>query len=124
MKVLVRIGLSMALMTMLSVARAGATTITFDEGLVAPATQLQGNSAYDSYGVTFESSVLFGPDSRLPDDGMGIYNSPSSLGAVNFTTPVNDLSFTWATAGAGESFFLEAFDGSHTLISSFSLTTI
>lgn len=86
------------------------TIITFKEsGAPSSGTQLEGNAFYDSFGVTFESSGLFGPDDRLPDDKWGITNFPDVIGAVNFTVPTSFVTFTWATAFDND-FYATAFD--------------
>ena len=97
---------------------AQATTITFSEGL-PDNTQLQGNNFYDSYGVTFQNSVITGPDVRLPDDGWGITNGPSVLGIVDFTTSVTKVDITWATANPGTSFYADVFDSLNNLVDSY-----
>jgi hypothetical protein len=98
---------------------AQATIITFSEGLVPFGTQLDSTTAYAPLGVSFENAFLFAGDPRLPDDGAGITNSPGSIGAVNFLAPVSDVSFTWATTGAGVSFFATLLDPGNHVIGSF-----
>lgn len=109
----------MLLLAFLFAVSANATTITFNEGLAPIGTQLQGTSFYDSFGVSFESSLLFGPDSRLPDDGFGITNTPLTTGAINFFDAVNQIDLTWATSGTGVSFIAEAFNALGNLIDIF-----
>lgn len=107
------------LVNLFSTGLVNATTITFNEGLAAPGTHLQGTSFYESFGVSFESSLLFGFDSRLPDDGWGITNIPSVTGAVNFDSIVNSIDLTWATSLSGIDFYATAFDSSNNIIDSF-----
>lgn len=95
-----------------------ATTITFNEGLVIPGTNLQGNSAYDAYGVSFESAVLAGPDDRFPDDGFGITNFPSN-GTISFTTGTYLIDITWMTAFSGVDFYATAYDAQDNVVDSF-----
>lgn len=97
---------------------AAATTITFNEGLVLSGTLLEGNTAYDSYGVSFENSVLVGGVFGLPDDGWGILNS-ESVGAVNFFSPVTSVELTWATLFGFQSFSVTAFDSLDNVVDSF-----
>lgn len=107
----------LALLCLSGLANAG--LITFNEGLTGSGTQLEGTSFYDSFGVTFESSVLFGFDSRLPDDGWGVTNSPSSTGVVNFTSAVTSIDLTWATAVVSTDFYATAFDSLNNVVDSF-----
>jgi hypothetical protein len=121
MRDIVRRGWSIALICFCSslvlASKAHATTITFSEP-GAPAGPLDMSTFYNSYGVTFQNSVLFGPDPRLPGDGFGITNTTAS-GTVNFITPVSSIDLVWVTAGGGVSFFADAFDASNNLVDSF-----
>jgi len=98
--------------------QASTITITFNEA-GAPAGQLQGTTFYNSYGVSFLSAFLFGPDARLPDDGFGITNDQSPSMTALFTSATPFVTFTWATAGANIDFFAEAYDSSNNLLDSF-----
>lgn len=93
-------------------------TITFNEG--APLGALDGNTFYQSYGIaSFTQAVLFGPDSRLPDDGFGIYNNGAS-GTVVFGEDMSNVSMTWAVSGTGITFHAELYDLNDVLVDSFS----
>lgn len=103
------------------------TTLTFAEHPSSGLGDLDltGDTFYHSYGVLFQAAILFGPDGRLPDDGLGIYNRDTAM-SVHFFDPVSLasapqslVSFTWATAGDGISFNARAYDASFNLVDSF-----
>jgi len=96
------------------------TTLTFAEHPSSGLGELDltGDTFYDAYGVSFQAAILFGPDGRLPDDGLGIYNRDTAMSA-HFVTPQSLVSFTWATASDGTSFNARAYDASFNLIDSF-----
>lgn len=100
-------------------AQAVPVTVTFNEAGAPALGSLDGSTFYQSYGIAgFQTAVRFGFDSRLPDDGFGIYNNGPS-GAVLFASGVSDLSFTWAVSGGGITFHAEAYDAANSLIGSF-----
>jgi len=94
------------------------TTITFSEG--HPGGPLNGDPFYDAFGVSFTDALLFSGDPRLPDDGAGITNGGTPSMAAAFTSPQSLISFTWATAGDGTSFFATAYDAANAVVDSFS----
>jgi hypothetical protein len=102
----------------LTVTQTLGTTITFNEGLPS-LTILDGNPFYDSFGVSFENSLLFGPDLCLPDDGWGIANESAAGMFANFANAQSLVSFTWVTAGEGVNFHARAFDSGNNLVDSF-----
>ncbi|MBL8279982.1 MAG: PEP-CTERM sorting domain-containing protein [Pelomonas sp.] len=94
-------------------------TITFTEA-GAPMGVLDGDTFYQTYGIaSFSQVVRFGADSRLPDDGFGIYNNGAS-GTVLFGEDMSSVSMTWAVSGSGVTFHAEAYDLNDILVGSFS----
>jgi hypothetical protein len=111
------------LASMLSVAawatQAAPVTITFNEA-DAPLGVLDGTTFYQSYGIAgFSQVVRFGVDSRLPDDGFGIYNN-GATGTVLFSEDMSNVSMTWAVSGGGVTFNADAYDLNDLLVASFS----
>lgn len=99
-------------------ANANPITITFNEA-GHPTGNLTGTTFYQSLGIDdFANAFAFGPDSRLPDDGHGITNTPGSVASILFASAVHDISFTWATAG-GNDFYADIFDAANNLVASF-----
>lgn len=114
---------NLAVATTLSIAawaaQAAPVTITFNE-VGAPSGALDGTTFYQSYGIAgFTQAVRFGPDSRLPDDGFGIYNN-GGPGTVLFGEDMSSVSLTWAVSGAGITFNATVFDASDVQVGSFS----
>ncbi|MEM9385442.1 MAG: PEP-CTERM sorting domain-containing protein [Pseudomonadota bacterium] len=104
-----------ALLLGAQVTHAMPVTLTFDEFSVG---QLDGTTVYQPFGIdNFEnvSQTLSG----LFDDGVGITNSPGTVGAIDFISVVTDLSFTWVTSGPGVNFMAEAFDTAGNLLDTF-----
>lgn len=100
-------------------AQAAPITITFKEA-GAPSGTLDGTTFYQSYGISgFSQAVRFGADSRLPDDGFGIFNNGAS-GTVLFGENMSNVSMTWAVSGSGITFHAEAYDLNNVLVDSFS----
>lgn len=100
-------------------AQAAPVTITFSEA-GAPGGVLDGTTFYQSYGIAgFSQAVRFGFDSRLPDDGFGIYNN-GATGSVLFGEDMSDISLTWAVSGTGITFNARAYDLNDVLLDSFS----
>lgn len=94
-------------------------TITFSEA-GAPLGSLTGSTFYQSYGIaSFTQAVQFGPDSRLIDDGYGIYND-GPTGTVLFGEDMSNVSMTWAVAAQGIKFDAEIYDAADVLIGTFS----
>lgn len=98
---------------------ANATTITFSEDFTTPGTLLDSTNFYESFGLTFESAYLFGPDAALPDDGFGIANAPNIVGAINFSEAVYQIDLTWAVASLETDFSATVYDASNNVIDSF-----
>ena len=100
-------------------AQASPVTITFNE-VGAPIGALDGTTFYQSYGIAgFSQAVRFGSDSRLPDDGYGIFNNGPS-GTVLFGEDMSNVSMTWAVSGGGITFHAEAYDLNDLLVGTFS----
>lgn len=97
-------------------ADAMADTITFHE-VGGPTGDLTSQTFYGD--LSFTNATQFGVDSRLPDDGYGITNSPNTSMTVTFLNGTNSASFTWATAGTGVNFHAYAYDSGGNLVDSY-----
>jgi hypothetical protein len=98
---------------------ASAATIRFTGGRISSESQFEGIRFYNSYGVSYKSSVLIGLDSRLPGEGWDLSNSPSSTSAINFLSEIDSINLTWASVHNFTDYYATAFDSLNNAIDSF-----